>query len=263
MTTAVRNKPRFGPAELQRVLEWEQRDRDYAEEIEAWLPPRTAWVARQMVLRGSPSSDPRLLEPFCSAYLVWHHQPDPVGGATVAEDYFAEFPDRLRGREDWYQAQRRSWIGLWEIETVDPDGWGLQAVDRLTGERRYVFEFHDGQFAKPSYTILGRVVDIDAEISVFSGTDTIPLPLHAGALVRDAFMRELFSSCTKLKPATLRDDVLFLMLKEKWYYAANLWLDLWGTDRFGRLRDLSPAQAKSPDGRAILEGAIGLLIDGM
>ena len=145
---------------------------------------------------------------------------------------------------------------------MDPSGCGLEVVDRLTGERRFVSEFHlGGDFIKPSYTILGRVVDIDDQVSVFSGTHPTWLPFHAGAAVRNAFMRELFSSCPRLEPAFLRDDVLFMMLKEKWHYAAEAWLELWGTDALGRIQDMSPGLAKTSKGREILESIVKLLID--
>jgi len=255
MATAVNSKPDL----WQRALEWGERDREYSKDIETWLSPKEAWTAHQMVLRGH-IGDPRLLEPLCSAYLVWHHQPDP--GITVAEGYFAEFPEMLRGREDWYQSQRGSWLGLWEIETVDPSGCGLDVVDRLTGERRRVAESHaGGAFIKPSYTVLGRVVDIDDQVSVFSGTHTIRLPFHASAAVRNAFMREMFPSRSRVRPAALRDDVLFMMLKEKWNYAADLWFEMHGADEAGRIRDLGPGLAETPVGRKLLETVVNLLID--
>ncbi|MBI3926971.1 MAG: hypothetical protein HY319_15655 [Armatimonadetes bacterium] len=210
-----------------------------------------------MILKDA-TADAELLESFRSAYVLWHHEPD-LAGATVDELYFSQFPDRLCGREDWRHAQKRSWLGLWKIQAVDQDR-GLRMVDRLTGEKRYAFQRRASTALEPTDTVLGRVVDIDDEVSVLAGVEPIPLPPYAAVAARDGFLRDMFPSHTKLEPVHLRDDVLFMTLKTKWHCATSLWLRAFGADANGRIHDLSKAQSRSRNGRELLEAAGNLLL---
>jgi hypothetical protein len=60
----------------------------------------------------------------------------------------------------WLEAQRRSWLTIWEITDVDP-GRGLCVRDLLTGEDRQVHEVKGSRVLVKRDAVLGRVVDHD------------------------------------------------------------------------------------------------------
>ena len=90
-----------------------------------------------------------------------------VDGKRVADHFLeqdgGQFSDRERA---WFEAQRRSWLSVWEVIAVEP---GMVSVrDLLTGEKRSVHEDKGSRILVPRDTLLTRVIDFE-ETSLFGG----------------------------------------------------------------------------------------------
>jgi hypothetical protein len=118
-----------------------------------------------------PFADP---EAAVQLFLPWAVYHLPVDGRPVVEWFLAEEGRRLSPEErSWLEAQRSTWLGVWEVLEVDA-GRGLEVRDLLTGVERRVAEVSGSRILVARDAVLGRVVD-HGGISVFAGIHPRPL----------------------------------------------------------------------------------------
>jgi hypothetical protein len=109
-------------------------------------------------------------------FLVpWAVYVEPVRGRRVV-DWFVESRgwSLSLGEIEWLEAQRRSWLSVWEVLDVDR-GRGFHLRDLLSLEERFIHEVKGSQNAHPRLGMLCRVVDA-GQISVIAGVHPQPLP---------------------------------------------------------------------------------------
>jgi hypothetical protein len=137
-----------------------------------------------------------------------------VDGRTIVDWYLAEKGKYLPADErGWLEAQRRSWLTIWEITNVNP-GHGLHARDLLAGAERSIDEVKGSQMLVARDAVLGRVVDHDG-ISVFCGLHPHPLaPLDAAEVVRQ--VRVKLRRKTAPPPERLRDEAIGRFMIKHW-----------------------------------------------
>jgi hypothetical protein len=122
--------------------------------------------------------------------LPWILYIAPVRGRRVVDWFLESRSWSLTPAEvEWLEAQRRSWLSVWEILEVDP-GRGFRLRDLLTLEERFVEEVKGSLTAVPRLTILCRVVDAQGT-SVMAGAHPQPLPPLEGAAVVQQIRRKL------------------------------------------------------------------------
>ena len=210
------------PPELHYTLDWHSRDRAYTGEIMQWVQDKhPAWMreAYERIVEETPPKNGSESFEYIASYLLWHYTPTP-DGPTVAERYFTALPRRLGERRAWYEAHRRSWLGLWEVRQVEPSR-SLQLRDLLTGEERTVTEREGSRCLNLLDNILARVVDLEG-VSVLAGLHPLALPPRPTEMARAAFMK-CFPRRRRLKPAELRTNPSFLTLNSCWQWVADEW----------------------------------------
>jgi len=118
--------------------------------------------------------------------VPWSVYGYPVQNATVLDGYLEESGDRLpRADRTWLEAQRASWLSVWEVTEVEP-GMSLALHDLLSGETRRVREVSASQTLVARDALLARVVDHEG-VSVMCGVYPRPLPpIDAAEVVRRA-----------------------------------------------------------------------------
>jgi len=149
-------------------------------------------VMRWSAQRFGEEMDPELLErsfpevagagiELFVPWVIYHFR---VRGLTAFEWYARENDSLLSRRErDWIEAQRRSWLGVWEVRESVP-GKSILLADLLTGEQRLVQEASASRCVVARDAILARVVDLGAD-SILVGTHRRPLPPFEAAEVAD------------------------------------------------------------------------------
>lgn len=130
---------------------------------------------------GHAFADPDAAMQLFGPWSVYHF---PVGGKSAAEWLLAEPAEPLSAEERaWLEAQRASWLSVWEVEAVTP-GIDLTLKDQLTGATRLVLEALGSRQLVPGDAMLARVVD-HAGISVLVGSHPQILPpLEAAEVVK-------------------------------------------------------------------------------
>ena len=112
----------------------------------------------------------------------WALHGHAIEGKTVAQWYAEEHGANLTLAESaWLEAQRSSWLSVWEVQDVDP-GRSVTLLDLLTGERRVVQETLASRSLGPRDSVLARVVDCEG-VSVFCGLYPRALPPREAASV--------------------------------------------------------------------------------
>lgn len=135
---------------------------------EKWLPK---------ALNRLPPDETMLLVAQWATYEL------PVDGRPLV-DHFLETARLTADDRDWLAAQRRAWMGIWEVLSVTA-GEGVVVRDLLTGEMRTVRERQGSHTLRPREALLARVVDHDG-VSLFCGIYTRALPpFDAAAVVYD------------------------------------------------------------------------------
>jgi hypothetical protein len=113
--------------------------------------------------------------------LSWAAYTLPVDGRPLA-DHFVDTARNLSGEErDWLAAQRRAWLGIWEVLSVTP-GKEVVVRDLLTGEQRTVREREASRTLRARDALLARVVDHEG-VSLFCGMYARSLPPRDAAAV--------------------------------------------------------------------------------
>lgn len=114
-------------------------------------------------------------------------------------------------------AQLESWLGVWEVQRVQP-GVGMAVKDLLSGEERFVHEVAGSQGITERATVLGRVVDSDG-ISFFGGVHPQPLPPFDADIVVRQVRRACRVRTRPVRIAMLRDAAIQQL-------TIGLWRDL-------------------------------------
>lgn len=125
---------------------------------------------------------------------------------TLLEIFLGSSPKGLSERErGWLEAQRRSWLSIWEVQDASP-GVAVSVRDLFTGEERRVLEQAGSRSLSPRDGVLARVVDFEG-ISVFCGMHPRVLPPRPVATVVAALRKTLGFRSKKIPVSRLRADV--------------------------------------------------------
>lgn len=168
---------------------------------------------------------------FLVPWSVYHHE---IDGLPPFEWYARENDSLLSRRErEWIEAQRRSWMSVWEVRESVP-GKSMILVDLFTGEQRLVQEAKASRLLVIRDAILARVVDLGSD-SILVGTHRHPLPPLEASRVADAFRRHV-GAPLPLPVETLRREAGTLALAAIW------------TDFVEKLRTRDLPQLRNTDG---------------
>jgi hypothetical protein len=162
-----------------------------------------AWVA--------DFDDPAQVLPLAMPWSVYHFS---VQGRPAFE-WFLEEANPLPGLDErrWLDAQRASWLSIWEVIEVRP-GDGLRLRDLLTEEERCVQEILATESLVMRDCILARVVEL-GDTGVLGGTHPRPLPpAEAAEVVRRA--RGRLRRKRAVPPDRLRDEKFGRYLIHRW-----------------------------------------------
>jgi hypothetical protein len=166
-------------------------------------------------------------------WVVYHYT---VDGVPLFEWYARENESMLSRRErDWIEAQRRSWMSVWEVRESVP-GKSMLLADLLTGEQRLVQEASASRSLIARDAILARVVDLGAD-SILVGTHRRVLPPFEAADVVDD-LRAVLRAKLPLAVERLRDEDTVRTL-------ITIWHDVVEEGDEQRLR---PPQLRNTDG---------------
>lgn len=135
-------------------------------------------------------------------------------GHTIVDRYLEERGRSLSAKErEWLEAQKRSWLSVWEVVEVDP-GRHVMVKDLLSCEERIVHEVSGARILKKRDAVLARVVDHGGE-SIFCGSHPRPLPpMVAAEVVRRVRARLRRKSAIPVE--RLRDEPLGRYLIARW-----------------------------------------------
>ncbi len=137
-----------------------------------------------------------------------------VEGRPIVDWYLDEPGRHLPPNErDWLEAQRRSWMTIWEVTDVEV-GSTVTVRDLLAGEDRRVTEVKGSRVLVKRDAILGRVVD-HAGLSVFCGIHPNPLPPFEAAEVLQRIRSKLRRK-TAVPVERLRDDSVGRHMIRQW-----------------------------------------------
>jgi len=105
-------------------------------------------------------------------WMIFHH---PLQGMPAFEWFAREEAENLSRRDrELIDAQRRSWVGIWEVRESVP-GKSMILADLLSGEKRLVQEASASRSLVARDVVMGRVVDF-GDVSVIDGIYPYPLP---------------------------------------------------------------------------------------
>jgi SEC-C motif/Protein of unknown function (DUF2384) len=105
-------------------------------------------------------------------WMIFHH---PLQGMPAYEWFAREEAANLSRRErELIDAQRRSWVSIWEVRESVP-GKSMILADLLSGEKRLVQEASASRSLVARDVVMGRVVDF-GDLSVIDGMYPISLP---------------------------------------------------------------------------------------
>jgi len=107
--------------------------------------------------------------------------------------------------KSWIEAQRRSWLSMWEISEVSP-GLSISARDMFTGAERRVLECKGSQLLVPRDVMLVRVVDYEG-LSVFCGMYPRVLPPRPAAALVKSLRKAIPSRAKKVTVEELREHI--------------------------------------------------------
>jgi len=155
--------------------------------------------------------DPALALPLAMPWSVYHFC---VQGRPAFE-WFLEEASPQPGADErrWLEAQRASWLSVWEVNEVRP-GEGLRLRDLLTEEERSVQEILATETLVKRDCILARVVELD-KAAVLGGTHPRPLPPAEAAEI-ERRTRGRLRRKRAVPPERLRDEKLGRYLIRRW-----------------------------------------------
>src|SRR5258706_2906724 len=126
---------------------------------------------------------------FGVPWMIFHH---PMQGMPAYEWFAREEAENLSRRErELIDAQRRSWVGMWEVRESVP-GKSMIIADLLSGEKRLVQEASASRTLVARDVVMGRVVDF-GDVSVIDGMYPRALPPEEASEVAEKVRRVLKS----------------------------------------------------------------------
>ena len=175
------------------------------------------WAVRRFGDEADPDalewSFPEVAEGGMELLLPWAVYHHTVEGLPPFEWYARENEPMLSRRErEWIEAQRRSWLSIWEVRESVP-GKSMLLADLLTGEQRLVQEAGASRVLAVRDAILGRE-------SIVAGRHWRSLPPLEVAEVIDR-MRRRFRAKLPLGIDRLRDEDTVHALIARWHDAVD------------------------------------------
>ena len=166
-----------------------------------------AWLGR----RGKDFEDD---EAALHLFLPWVAWTAVVDGKRVAQRYFEASERRLSEEErEWFDAQSRAWLGVWEVTTVEPGTVGVR--DLLTGQKRSVQEVEGSRILVPRDTILARMIDFHGT-ALFGGMYGRVLPPTEAIEVVRAVRSKLSAGGSEVATERLTDPLTGGFLIDCW-----------------------------------------------
>jgi len=197
---------------------------------------------------------------FIVPWVIFHH---PLQGMPVFEWYAREKADDLSRRDrEWIDAQRKSWIGLWEVRETVP-GKSMIVADLLSGETRLVQEASGSRSLVARDVIMGRVVDI-GDLSVIDGMYPRALPPEDASSAVE-FVRRTLKVKLPIALEELHDFRVSLLIVAVWERAVESLDDRRRTPPRLQNTDGDPIRPTVdryrfvPGDRAAIESALGAL----
>jgi len=147
-------------------------------------------------------------------YLPWAVYCFRLEGRPVVDWFLDACGPRLAPEERaWLAAQKRGWVGIWEVLAVEA-GRTVTVRDLLSGKERQVHEVSGSKTLKVRDTILGRVIDMDG-LSVFAGIHPRPLPPSEADEVVSGARRKLRIKAA-VQTELLREEPFGRFLIKRW-----------------------------------------------
>jgi hypothetical protein len=151
--------------------------------------------------------------------LPWAVWTAEAGGQSVAAAYLeAQRPHLSPEEREWFDAQRASWMSIWETVAVEPGK--IEVRDLLTGETRSVREQLASRTVVARDTLLARVIDYRGA-SYFGGMHRQPLPPTVAAAVVDGAREKLRLRKAAVPPDRLRSEKIGWLLIDWWNAVAD------------------------------------------
>jgi hypothetical protein len=153
---------------------------------------------------------------FLVPWAIFHR---PLRGMPAFEWFAREEAANISRRErELIDAQRQSWIGIWEVRESVP-GKSMILADLLSGEKRLVQEASASRTLVARDVIVGRVVDI-GDVSVIDGMHPNALPPENAAYTVEAVGRTL-KTTLPISVARLREFAVSLLIVTIWKSAVE------------------------------------------
>lgn len=180
-----------------------------------------SWLGLALDEYADPTS-PDTVEEEIQLAAPWtvFHFPLPESDRSVAQVVFDRSDVPLPPTLHYLlAAQLESWLGIWEVQRVEP-GVGMAMKDMLTHEERFVYEINASRTLSMRDALLGRVVDVEG-VSFLAGIHPRSLaPRDADVAIREA--RRICRVRTRpVRPEQLRDPQVQLQLIDVWRALAN------------------------------------------
>jgi hypothetical protein len=147
---------------------------------------------------------------FIVPWVIFHHQ---IQGKPAFEWFALEEAANISRRErELIDAQRQSWIGIWEVRETVP-GKSMILTDLLCGEKRLVQEATASRSLVARDVIMARVVDF-GDVSVIDGMYPFPLPPDEASYVVENVQRAFKRNPVPIE--WLREPLTSLLIVASW-----------------------------------------------
>jgi len=197
---------------------------------------------------------------FIVPWVVFHH---PIQGRPAFEWFALEEADNISWRErQLIDAQRQSWVGMWEVRETVP-GKSMILADLLSGEKRLVQEATASRTAVARDVIMGRVVEF-GDTSVIDGMHPYALPPQEASWAV-GIVQDLLKSKLPIAIERLREIVTALVIVATWRKVVDDYLERRSTPPRLTNTDGDPFRQTvdryrfAPADRDMIEGAVGAL----
>jgi len=197
---------------------------------------------------------------FGVPWMIFHH---PLQGMPAFEWFAREEAANLSQRDrELIDAQRRSWVGIWEVRESVP-GKSMILADLLSGEKRLVQEASASRSLVARDVVMGRVVDF-GDVSVIDGMYPYPLPPEEGSYTVEK-VRAGLKTRLPISIERLREHDASPLIVATWKAAVEAYVErrskpprLTNTDGDPFLQTVDHYRF-APADRAAIEAAVGAL----
>lgn len=193
-------------------------------------------------------------------WMIFHH---PLQGMPAYEWFAREEAANLSRRDrELIDAQRRSWVSIWEVRESVP-GKSMILADLLSGEKRLVQEASASRSLVARDVVMGRVVDF-GDLSVIDGMYPISLPPEEASYTVEK-VRTGLKTKLPIPIERLRELNVSLLIVATWKGAVEAYVERRRTPPRLQNTDGDPFLATvdhyrfAPADRAAIEAAAGAL----